>query len=83
MKTPLDQIADLQKQVDSLNKKYDALLEFIKHAQVSSGVCCCGDSLEGHPSGMDCGHEPVDVWDYAVSKFVEGVEKEKLDGNDT
>ena len=83
MKTPLDQIVDLQKQVDSLNKKYDALLEFIKHAQVSSGVCCCGESMENHSSPLNCGHSPVDMWDYAVSKFVEDAEKEKRDGNDT
>lgn len=44
--------------------RIEQLTNFIKYAQVSSGVCCCGDSMEGHPSPMTCGHSPVDMWDY-------------------
>lgn len=51
-----------------------ALIDFIKFSPVSSGVCCCGDSIEDHPSWMNCGHEPVDMWDYSVSKFIEEYE---------
>lgn len=51
--------------------RIEQLTNFIKYAQVSSGVCCCGDSMEGHPSPMTCGHSPVDMWDYHSGKLLE------------
>lgn len=51
--------------------RIEQLTNFIKHAQVSSGICCCGDSMEGHPSPMTCGHSPVDMWDYHSGKLLE------------
>lgn len=27
-------------------------------------VCCCGDSMENHPSPMECGHMPVSAREY-------------------
>ena len=51
--------------------RIEQLTNFIKYAQVSSGVCCCGDSMEGHPSPMTCGHSPVDMWDHAVGKLLD------------
>jgi len=51
--------------------RIEQLTNFIKHAQVSSGVCCCGDSMEGHPSPMTCGHSPVDMWDYHSGELLE------------
>ncbi len=53
--------------------RIEQLRNFIKHAQVSSGVCCCGDSMEGHPSPMVCGHSPVDMWDYHSAQLLEAV----------
>lgn len=51
--------------------RIERLTNFIKYAQVSSGVCCCGDSMEGHPSPMTCGHSPVDMWDYHSGELLE------------
>ena len=51
--------------------RIEQLTNFIEHAQVSSGICCCGDSMEGHPSPMTCGHSPVDMWDYHYGKLLE------------
>lgn len=51
--------------------RIEQLTNFIKYAQVSSGVCCCGDSMEGHPSPMTCGHSPVDMWDYYSGELLE------------
>ena len=51
--------------------RIEQLTNFIKYAQVSSGVCCCGDSMEGHPSPMTCGHSPVDMWDYHSGELLE------------
>ena len=53
--------------------RIEQLCNFIKHAQVSSGVCCCGDGMEGHPSPMACGHSPVDMWDYHSAQLLEAV----------
>lgn len=47
------------------------LLDFIARAQVSSGVCCCGEPMDGHSSPMSCGHSPVDMWDHAVGKLLD------------
>ena len=46
------------------------LRDFIASAQVSSGVCCCGEAMDGHSSPMSCGHSPVDMWDHAVEKLL-------------
>lgn len=51
--------------------RIEQLTNFIKHVQVSSGICCCGDSMEGHPSPMTCGHSPVDMWDYHSGELLE------------
>ena len=45
------------------------LVDFISNAEVSSGVCCCGDDMSRHVNPMDCGHSPVDSWNYAVSQY--------------
>ena len=36
----------------------------IEHADMSDGVCCCGDNMEGHSSPMDCGHSPTDMGEH-------------------
>lgn len=50
----------------------ERLMDFITNAQVSSGVCCCGDSMQGHADPMTSGHSPVDVWDNAVFEIGRG-----------
>lgn len=56
-------------------KQRDDLLEFMKGAQVSSGVCCCGDMMDKHAHPMTSGHNPVDMWDHAVMSWTEQIEK--------
>lgn len=56
-------------------KQRDDLLKFIQTAQVSSGVCCCGDDMKAHASPMICGHNPVDMWDHAVITWTEDIAK--------
>lgn len=36
---------------------------------VSSGVCMCGDEMEGHAGVLTCGHSPVDSGDYYLSEL--------------
>lgn len=56
-------------------KQRDELLAFMQGAPVSSGVCCCGDSMENHASPMICGHSPVDMWDDSVHSWAEQIAK--------
>lgn len=52
-------------------------VEFVRHAPVSSGVCCCGDYMTNHPDPMCCGHSAVDEWDNALLGWLKelGVEQ--------
>ena len=55
----------------SLRKCIEISAEFIENAPVYSGVCCCGDGMDGHASAMTCGHVAVDQWDYAMRGMVD------------
>lgn len=48
-----------------------AFIDFVKNAPVYSGVCCCGDSMQGHADPMTAGHTPVDRWDYSLSLWLD------------
>lgn len=43
----------------------------IEHADMSDGVCCCGDNMDGHADPMSCGHSPTDMGEYYAHKAVE------------
>lgn len=63
-------ILQLEQQLAAEQAKSVEVRDFIARAQVSSGVCCCGDAMDGHASPMVCGHSPVDMWDYAVGTLL-------------
>ena len=44
--------------------------EFIARAPVSSGVCCCGEAIDGHSNPMSYGHTPVDLWGHSVEQIL-------------
>lgn len=60
----------LRVKVTEMDARITELEEFIRNAPVSSGVCCCGDSMDTHDSGMYSGHSPVDQWDYSVMQIL-------------
>jgi hypothetical protein len=62
-------------QAAAYKRQRDNLLAFMQSAPVSSGVCCCGDDMNKHGNPMDCGHNPVDMWDNSVASFVTEFEK--------
>lgn len=64
-------ILQLEQQLAAEQAKNVGLRDFIARAQVSSGVCCCGEPMDGHSSPMSCGHSPVDMWDHAVGKLLD------------
>lgn len=64
-------IKELEITLSRYNEFVKALLDFISRAPVRSGVCCCGEDMIKHASGLAIGHEPVDMWDYSVAGFIE------------
>lgn len=63
-------LADAQAEIARLRGALERAVSFVEHAEVSSGVCCCGDDMERHANPMDCGHSPRDMWDYAAEGFI-------------
>lgn len=61
-----DLVRERDKQLAAAQAREQQLRNLLEHAPVSSGVCCCGDSMDRHPDPMVCGHSPVDQWDWAV-----------------
>ena len=56
----------------------------LQQAEIKTGVCCCGDSMEGHDPGYNCGHSPLDMFDYyglpiirAAEDFLEEVHSDE------
>lgn len=64
-------IKELEITISRYNEFVKALLDFISRAPVRSGVCCCGEDMIRHASGLAAGHEAVDMWDYSVDGFIE------------
>ena len=51
-------------------------IEFVRTAPVSSGVCCCGESMDDHPEASMCGHTPTDQWDWSLHLWLEQIKEE-------
>ena len=54
-------------EIERLQARVAELYDFIKYAQVDSGVCMCGDDIKDHNQAS--GHSSVDVWDHAVEQI--------------
>ena len=52
-----------------LYEALEALTEMARRMDFSEGVCCCGDSVEGH--GFGSGHSPVDAGLYYATEVIE------------
>lgn len=70
-----DEIERLRAELAASQAREASLLEFIQHAPVSSGVCCCGESMDRHSDPMMCGHSPTDEWDWSVHCLIEDAKK--------
>lgn len=46
-------------------------IEFVRNAQVSSGVCCCGGDMDKH--GPSDEHSPTDQWDYSLYNWLDQI----------
>lgn len=56
-----------QRAIEALRKT----VEFLRSAPLSTGVCCCGDSMDRHPSPLTCGHCPEDSGGHAVAGLID------------
>ena len=58
------EIIHLTARVAELEGALAGCVAAIEHADMSDGVCCCGDNMEGHSDPMNCGHSPTDMGEY-------------------
>lgn len=49
-------------------------INFLRSAPLASGLCCCGNPIEGH--GYTDGHSPVDAAQYHADQLAEQFEEE-------
>ena len=64
-------IERLEKAVKEWRDRCTNLLDFIEHAPVGSGVCCCGEDMENHVSSD---HSPFDQWSWSVHHWSREIE---------
>ena len=61
----LEYHADRAKDNEALAVQHlEKLLDVLQHCHIETGICCCGDNMEGHDPGYNCGHSPLDMFDY-------------------
>lgn len=71
-------------EIAALVEDTERLVSICEVAGLATGVCCCGDNIEGHSDPMSCGHSPVDMWDYHGNAIIETVRAtlRKLEGGE-
>lgn len=57
-------------EIAQLRQVIQHTIAMLDNADLESGVCCCGDSMQGHSDPMACGHSPVDSGAYYVEQHV-------------
>ena len=61
----LEYHADRAKDNEELAVQHlEKLLDVLQHCHIETGLFCCGDNMEGHDPGYNCGHSPLDTFDY-------------------
>ena len=71
--------AEEKKRADEAESFLLTVIDFLRFAPLSSGICACGDSIEGHANAMNCGHSPVDSGEYNIMKLIERYEAMRHD----
>ena len=62
-----DRIEALSAENERLRVMSLRIADWLRCAPMESGVCCCGDPIEGH--GYDSGHSPVDAVQYSAMQL--------------
>lgn len=65
------EIVTLKEREEKLRTLLEGWLELASHCDIAEGVCCCGESMNGHSNPMDCGHTPLDHGAYIAVQLGE------------
>lgn len=68
-----DALQALLNERDEKLARYAEFLAWCESAPVGSGVCCCGDYIEGHGTHGD--HGAVDEWDHSLGSWAKELRK--------
>ena len=60
-----------RQEVERLREALEGVATFLETAPLESGVCCCGDPIEGH--GYHSGHSPVDQASYTAMLWAKDI----------
>jgi hypothetical protein len=63
--------AELVAEIERLRKLLLNAADWLKDAPIESGICCCGDPIEGH--SYYSGHSPVDAVQYSAMQLREEI----------
>ena len=58
-------------EIARLREALEGVATFLETAPLESGVCCCGDPIEGH--GYHSGHSPVDQASYTAMLWAKDI----------
>lgn len=57
-------------EIEALRKLVDRAIHLLENCEVSSGYCCCGDSMDIHSGPMTCDHCAVDSGAYYANNWL-------------
>ena len=60
-----------EKHTHDLLELLEQAVSIMKNCEVSSGICMCGDSMDGHQGQFESGHVPVDSGEYYKDCFLQ------------
>lgn len=69
----IDGLQALLNERDDKLARYAEFLAWCESAPVGSGVCCCGDHMDGHGHYAD--HGAVDEWDHSLGNWATELRK--------
>ena len=55
-------------------------IQLVENCPVETGICCCGDNMERHPSPMNCGHTPTDMGGYQALQWLDAARAALAEG---
>lgn len=69
------EVARLKDENERLRSLVDSAHGIFANCEVSAGVCCCGENMDGHSNPMECGHSPVDMGDYSAGQWLASIQR--------
>lgn len=67
-------------EVERLRGLTTEAIQLVENCSVETGICCCGDNMEGHPSPMNCGHTPTDMGAYRALRWLDAARAALAEG---